>query len=235
MVSNNVSCWTGFAHSHVARFRKVQQKSFTIARKARFKEQQRLAALGKTDDSTSSSTPTSDDDSTSDSTDPTATPTSALDATSTSVSTSLSASAGESKSAGESSRLGVLSRGGVEVGSERGKPEAVEPRVKGEGGGGLGLTRGGGGGRERVGEGGGRGVGEDGEEEGEEERREQGLARKIKCGKLLAHARRSIMEAEELLSTGKITFPLKQLQVEELRRLKVGIERHRRICTRSVS
>ena len=115
MVSNNVSCWTGFAHSHVARFRKVQQKSFTIARKARFKEQQRLAALGKTDDSTSSSTPTSDDDSTSDSTDPTATPTSALDATSTSVSTSLSASAGESKSAGESSRLGVLSRGGVEV------------------------------------------------------------------------------------------------------------------------
>eukprot|EP00904_Undaria_pinnatifida_P005604 jgi/Undpi1/2173/HiC_scaffold_12.g05559.m1 len=220
MVSNNVSCWTGFAHSHVARFRKVQQKSFTIARKARFKEQQRLAALGKTDDSTSSSTPTSDDDSTSDSTDPTATPTSALDATSTSVSTSLSASAGESKSAGESSRLGVLSRGGVEVGSERGKPEAVEPRVKGEGGGGLGLTRGGGGGRERVGEGGGRGVGEDGEEEGEEERREQGLARKIKCGKLLAHARRSIMEAEELLSTGKITFPLKQLQVEELRRLK---------------
>lgn len=101
----------------------------------------------------------------------------------------------ETGSARASSRLGVLSRDGVEVGLE-------------------------GGGREEV-SGEGRGGEEEEGEEGEEEQREKGPARKLKCGKLLGHARRSIMQAEELLSTGKITFPLKPLQVDELRRLKV--------------
>lgn len=106
--------------------------------------------------------------------------------------TASDAAMGESGSVRASSRLGVLSRDGVEV--EVGRREEVEGTGAGEG---------------------------QEDEEGEEEQREKGLARKIKCGKLLAHARRSIMQAEELLSTGKITFPLKPLQVDELRRLKV--------------
>lgn len=42
-----------------------------------------------------------------------------------------------------------------------------------------------------------------------------------RSGKVLSHARRVLMEAEEVLSTGGITFPLAPKLVEEIVRLKV--------------
>lgn len=60
---------------------------------------------------------------------------------------------------------------------------------------------------------------EEEEEEGEWEAKE--VARKVRRGKLLLHARRGVMEAEELLATGKLVFPLRPKYVEELLRLKV--------------
>lgn len=43
-----------------------------------------------------------------------------------------------------------------------------------------------------------------------------------KASKLLAHAKRGVIEAEELLRTGKITFPLRSTPLTEIKRLKVG-------------
>ncbi|CAN0505154.1 unnamed protein product [Ectocarpus sp. 8 AP-2014] len=58
------------------------------------------------------------------------------------------------------------------------------------------------------------------EEEEEEDWEEKETARTLKRGKLLMHARRGVMEAEELLTAGRLSFPLKPRHVEELRRLK---------------
>ncbi|CAN0021537.1 unnamed protein product, partial [Ectocarpus fasciculatus] len=58
------------------------------------------------------------------------------------------------------------------------------------------------------------------EVEEEEDWEEKEAARTLRRGKLLLHARRGVMEAEELLTTGKLTFPLKRRYVRELRRLK---------------
>lgn len=62
---------------------------------------------------------------------------------------------------------------------------------------------------------------EEDEEEVGEEREGWADAKRARSGKLLSHARRAIFQAEELLKTGSITFPLKRSHVEEIRRLKV--------------
>eukprot|EP00903_Cladosiphon_okamuranus_P020580 g18891.t1 len=61
---------------------------------------------------------------------------------------------------------------------------------------------------------------EEEEEEDEEELEAKELARKVRRGKLLLHARRGVMEAEELLVTGRLVFPLRPTYVKELLRLK---------------
>ncbi|CAN0544227.1 unnamed protein product, partial [Ectocarpus sp. 12 AP-2014] len=109
----------------------------------------------------------------------------------------------------EAPRLGVISRPGTgDVGS-RGAASSQGARRLGV------WSRGG------V-EMGGERVAEQGAEEEEEEEdwEEKETARTLKRGKLLMHARRGVMEAEELLTAGRLTFPLKPRYVEELRRLK---------------
>ncbi|CAM9559055.1 unnamed protein product [Ectocarpus sp. 13 AM-2016] len=109
----------------------------------------------------------------------------------------------------EAPRLGMMSRPGTgDIGS-RGAGSSQGARRLGV------LSRGG------V-EMGGERVAEQGAEEEEEEEdwEEKEMARTLKRGKLLMHARRGVMEAEELLTAGRLTFPLKPRYVEELRRLK---------------
>ncbi|CBJ26973.1 hypothetical protein Esi_0051_0060 [Ectocarpus siliculosus] len=109
----------------------------------------------------------------------------------------------------EAPRLGVMSRPGTGDVESRGAASSQGARRLGV------LSRGGvkmGG--ERVAE------QEVHEEEEEEDWEEKETARTLKRGKLLMHARRGVMEAEELLTAGRLSFPLKPRYVEELRRLK---------------
>ncbi|CAM9251672.1 unnamed protein product [Ectocarpus sp. 4 AP-2014] len=109
----------------------------------------------------------------------------------------------------EGPRLGVISRPGTGDAESGGAASSQGVRRLGV------LSRGGvkmGG--ERVAEKGAN------EEEEEEDWEEKETARTLKRGKLLMHARRGVMEAEELLTAGRLTFPLKPRYVEELRCLK---------------
>ncbi|CAM9298960.1 unnamed protein product [Ectocarpus sp. 6 AP-2014] len=109
----------------------------------------------------------------------------------------------------EAPRLGVISRPGTGDVESRGAASSQGARRLGV------LSRGGvkmGG--ERVAE------QEVHEEEEEEDWEEKETERTLKRGKLLMHARRGVMEAEELLTAGRLSFPLKPRYVEELRRLK---------------
>ncbi|CAM9242941.1 unnamed protein product [Ectocarpus sp. 12 AP-2014] len=109
----------------------------------------------------------------------------------------------------EAPRLGVISRPGTGDVESRGAASSQGARRLGV------LSRGG----VKMG---GKRVAEQGanEEEEEEDWEEKETARTLKRGKLLMHARRGVMEAEELLTAGRLTFPLKPRYVWELRRLK---------------
>lgn len=63
--------------------------------------------------------------------------------------------------------------------------------------------------------------GEEDEDEVEEDGEGWAGAKNARAGKLLSHARRAMIQAEELLKTGSITFPLKRSHVQEIRQLKV--------------
>ena len=108
------------------------------------------------------------------------------------------AAGGADEPSGEPRRLGVLSRGGVEVGGWKAGGDNEDGGDRAE------------------------------EEEEEEEEEEDGdceakeMARKVRRGKLLQNARRGVMEAEELLATGRLVFPLRPSYTRELLRLKVG-------------
>lgn len=65
--------------------------------------------------------------------------------------------------------------------------------------------------------------GEDAAEDAQEEVvRDKVAELNLRGGKLLSHAQRAIVEAEQLMRTGTITFPLKPKAVEGLMRLKVS-------------
>lgn len=64
-------------------------------------------------------------------------------------------------------------------------------------------------------------TGEEDEDEVEEDGEGWAGAKNARAGKLLSHARRAMIQAEELLKTGGITFPLKRSHVQEIRQLKV--------------
>lgn len=114
-------------------------------------------------------------------------------------------------------RLGVISREGTEAGAgdkDKGRPAEGARR--------LGVLSRGGVEVARLKAAGGEGIEEEEdekEEEGDWEAKES--ARRVRRGKLILHARRGVMEAEELLATGRLVFPLRPVYVKELRRLKV--------------